>query len=1143
MKYYLEKLKEFERAAGALENGAKSVYISEAAKSAYADIINAFMRRCGKNALVVTENMYEARILKDDLDFYFGEGTAVVFPAKDYIFHNIETSAAQIVQARLGVIESVMSGNAKIIIAPSDAVMQYTIPRNMYEKYRITFRIGETVEQSSLSEKLTIMGYSRSDAVEGVGQFCIRGGILDVFPPSSKNPIRIEFFDDEVDTVRYFDAQSQLTISQVDICTVAPCREMIYEDTEKICEEIKQYPQTEWTESDIDKFKEEYYFPAADRYIPVIYKKISTIFEYIDDEYAVFLLSPDRLGDRAHAFEKEITGELVQFAENDALPIIKGDYVIPLKKALESLSAQCIVLSDFTADTQLVKPEMYFNFESRSVPSYAGNISLIVDDIVKWHDGSYAITVLAGSKPKAEAFYRILSDNGISAVMKNRFAENGEIIIAEGGINGGFEYKGISSVVISSREIFGTAKHRRKRTQEQGERIKSYADLSVGDYVVHQVHGIGKYLGMERIEIDGLMRDYLKIMYKDSDILYVPATSLDTVNKYIGSDAKQVKLNKMGGAEFARAKNKVRKSLEDIADRLIALYAERRNGTGYAFSKDTDWQKNFEEQFPYEETEDQLTCIAEMKRDMESGKAMDRLLCGDVGFGKTEVALRGAFKAVMDSKQVAYLVPTTILAQQHFNTFTNRMKDYPIKIEMLSRFCSKKEQTATVKRLLTGETDIVIGTHRLLQKDIKFKDLGLLIIDEEQRFGVKHKEVIKELKKNVDVLTLSATPIPRTLHMSLIGVRDMSVISRPPEDRYPVQTYVLEYDKETIRNAVLKELGRGGQVYYVFNRIDGIFEAANELQKMAPGARIAVGHGQMSERELESVMMATLNGEVDILVCTTIIETGLDIPNINTIIIENADKMGLSQLYQLRGRVGRSNRLAYAYLTYKKDKSINESALKRLTAIREFTEFGSGFKIAMRDLEIRGAGSLLGAAQHGEMENVGYDMYCRLLDAAVKKTKGIPEEKEIITTVDIKLDTYIPEEYIESHNIRIEIYKKIAAITSEKDKEAVIDELIDRFAAPPQSVINLIEISLIRVYASKCGITDVSERGSRILLYFDTSVSVPENKIAMLASEYKGKILYSRGERPYVVYLCEKIEKNVIISELKTILMRLSEKN
>lgn len=1143
MKYYLEQLEEFKRAAAALENGTDCIYIKEAAKSAYADIINAFVRQSGKNAFVITENMYEARILKDDLDFYFGEGTAVVFPVKDYVFHNIETSASQIVRARLGVIESVISGNAKIIIVPTDAAMQYTIPKSVYEKYRMTFKVGETVDRESLAAKLAVMGYVRSETVEGTGQFSIRGGILDIFPPSSKNPIRIEFFDDETDTVRYFDAQSQLTISQVDICTVAPCREMIYENVDRICDEIKQYPQTEQMLRDIEKINEEHYFPAADKYIPIIYKNISTVAEYINNDYNVFLLSPERIAERAEAFEKEISGELVQFAENDVLPIIKGDYTMPLKKMLGNLTVPCVAISDFEEDTQLVTPKMYFNFESRSVTAYSGNVSLILNDIAKWRKQNYAITVLAGSKPKAEAFFRILTDNEIPSVLKNRFAENGEITVSEGGINGGFEYKSISSAVISSREIFGTAKHRRVQAKEKGERIKSYSDLSVGDYVVHHIHGIGKYLGLERIEIDGLVRDYLKIMYKDSDILYVPATSLDTVNKYIGNETKQVKLNKMGGGDFTKAKNKVKKSLEDIADRLIALYAARRNSNGYAFSKDTDWQKNFEESFPYEETEDQLTCIEEMKRDMESEKAMDRLLCGDVGFGKTEVALRGAFKAVMDSKQVAYLVPTTILAQQHYNTFSSRMKDYPIKIEMLSRFCDKKEQKATVKRLLTGETDIVIGTHRLLQKDVKFKDLGFLIIDEEQRFGVKHKETIKELKKDIDVLTLSATPIPRTLHMSLIGVRDMSVISRPPEDRYPVQTYVLEYDRETIRNAILKELGRGGQVYYVFNRVDGIFEVANELQKIAPNAKIAVGHGQMSERELEQVMMNTLNGEVDILVCTTIIETGLDIPNINTIIIENADKMGLSQLYQLRGRVGRSNRLAYAYLTYKKDKSINEQALKRLTAIREFTEFGSGFKIAMRDLEIRGAGSLLGAAQHGEMDNVGYDMYCRLLDAAVKKSQGIPEKKEIITTVDIKLDTYIPEEYISSHNIRLEIYKKIAGVVCEEDKENVIDELIDRFAAPPQSVINLIEISLIRVYASKCGITDVNERGSRILMYFDKTASVPEDKIAEIASEYRGRILYSRGERPYLVYLCEKMEKTVIISELKTILNRLNEKN
>ncbi len=1115
----------------ALAGSVSPVSVSGVTESARADVI--YNLSAGGNAFVVVGNMYDAKALKADLEFYFGEDSVLLLPSKDYIFHNIETAATQIITARLGITEKIYSGEAKVVVAPADAVLEYTIPKDVFLKYRYTFKPGERVDLKKLAENLMIMGYKHSDAVEGVGQFSIRGGILDIFSPSYKKPVRIEFFDDEVDTIRYFEPETQLSLEQITECSVGCCRELVYEDVDGIVKKLGEYPQTEWTQRDMTMLREQHYFPATDRYIPLIYEKISSVLEYLGEKYTLFLDYPAQLKDRSEEFEKEIAAALTQFAENGSLPVLKGDYVNNIAEAVKSAQCKTVMISSIASASGFLTPKASYNITSKSLQSYRGRIDLIIEDIKYWQAKGYAITIIAGSYAKAQAFNITLSDNNITAKLGDTFAKQGETVILSGSLSRGFEYPLTKTVVIGCREIFGSGRIKRAKNTMPGVKIKSYADLSVGDFVVHQVHGIGQYLGLHRMEVDDISRDYLKIQYKGTDVLYVPATALDTVNKYIGNESGQVKLSKMGGAEFAKVKSRVKKSLEDIADRLVALYATRNAQKGFAFSPDTDWQKNFEDAFPYEETEDQLTCINEMKTDMESERPMDRLLCGDVGFGKTEVALRGAFKAVMDSKQVAYLVPTTILAQQHYNTFRSRMAEYPVNVEMMSRFRTPKQLKEIARRVSTGEIDVLIGTHRILQKDVTFKNLGLLIIDEEQRFGVKDKEIIKELKTDVDVLTLSATPIPRTLHMSLIGVRDMSVITRPPEDRYPVQTFVLEHDKEVIRDAVLKELGRGGQVYYVYNRVEGIYKIANELQQMAPDARIAVGHGQMSERELENVMMDTLNGEVDILVCTTIIETGLDIPNINTIIIENADRMGLSQLYQLRGRVGRSNRLAYAYLTYKPDKALNETAMKRLTSIKEFTEFGSGFKIAMRDLEIRGAGSLLGAQQHGEMDDVGYDMYCKLLEEAVKNVKGEKTEEELITSVDIKTDTFIPDSYIASHNIRIEVYKRIAAVQSQEDKENTIDELIDRFGQPPQSVINLIDISLIRCCASACGISDVTEREGRVFLRF--AAEPDAEKIKSIILKFRGQLLYSPGKTPRLAFIPSGA-KNKLLSDIRAVL-------
>ncbi len=1114
--HHLERLKEFSDIISASASPASRVLVTGVTTSARADFLYSFLKNSGKKGFIVVENMYAAKVLKEDLSFYFGPEKIYIFPEREYIFHNIETAEMKFAYVRMEILTKLAAGEDIIVIATARSATQYTLPRSVYDQELMYLRPCDIIDTSELASKLVRMGYKRCEVVEGKTQFSIRGGIIDIFPPSSPRPIRLELFDDELDTIRLFNPETQLSEEQTVSCTIPCSRELIIKDFNELAKKLEAYPQSEWIDNDITSVKEKKYFPALDRYLPLIYPEISTVFEYIGEDYVVFLDYPSGIVSAEKTYNEELSSMLLSFAENESMPLLKGSYTASLKKVLSEVENPICAIDNINSESGLFKKTAAFNISSRSIPSYAGRLDIILDDIKTWKKKDYAITILAGSRQRAEAFLKTLSDNNILAVKGNDFAQPGETVVLEGTISKGFEYPLIGVAVISSAEVFGTAKHRRQTSSMPGVKIKSFADLSEGDYVVHQVHGIGQYLGIERIIVDGCTKDYLKIKYKGTDVLYVPATSLDAVNKYMSGEEKEVKLNKMGGAEFSKVKSRVKKSLEDIADRLVKLYSARSVKKGFAFSPDNDWQKQFEDNFQYEETPDQLKCIEEVKKDMERDVPMDRLLCGDVGFGKTEIALRAAFKALMDDKQVAYLVPTTILAQQHYNTFVQRMKDFPVTVEMMSRFKTPKQLSDIASRVSNGQVDVVIGTHRLLQKDVDFKNLGLLIIDEEQRFGVKHKELIKELKQDVDVLTLTATPIPRTLHMSLTGIRDMSVIAQPPEDRYPVQTYVLEHDKQVIRDAILKELGRNGQVYYVYNRVEGIYKIANMLQEMAPNARIAVGHGQMSERELESVMMQTLNGEVDILVCTTIIETGLDIPNINTIIVENADMMGLAQLYQLRGRVGRSNRVAYAYLTYRKDKALSETALKRLTAIQEFTEFGSGFKIAMRDLEIRGAGNMLGAQQHGDMDAVGYDMYCKLLNEAVSNAKGISVKKEILTSVDIKTDAFIPEDYIPSHNLRIEIYKKIASISSEDEKETIIDEIIDRFGAPPKCVINLIEVSLIRMLASKSGFSEVTQKGGKILFVFDPSATYDANLIMKMASQTGGKLLFNAGAKPYL---------------------------
>jgi transcription-repair coupling factor (superfamily II helicase) len=783
------------------------------------------------------------------------------------------------------------------------------------------------------------------------------------------------------------------------------------------------------------------------------------------------------------------------------------------------------------------------NFDIRSASTFEGRIDLLEEDIKYWKQKGDRVIILSGSKVRGEMLQRNFLDSGIETVFipnLDRVVEKGEIIITNGSIQKGFEYQQLGFVVVSDKELFGSEKKKRTtKKKKKGSKIESFTDLKIGDYVVHDNYGIGVYRGIENMVVDNINKDYLKISYAEGGSLYVPTNQMDVIQKYIGAESKTPKLNKLGSMEWNKAKAKVKGAVKDLAKDLVKLYSARQAAKGFMYSSDTLWQREFEDMFPFEETEDQLQAIEEVKADMESGRVMDRLICGDVGYGKTEVAIRAAFKAVQDGKQVAYLVPTTILAQQHYNTFTQRMKDFPIKIGLLSRFRTAKQQKETISGLSFGNVDILIGTHRILSKDITFKDLGLVIVDEEQRFGVTHKEKLKKLKENVDVITLTATPIPRTLHMSLTGIRDMSVLEEPPEERQPIQTYVMRYDTEFIRDAIIREVGRGGQVFYLHNRVLNIEEVAGKIQKLVPEAVVAFAHGQMSERELETIMLDYINGEIDVLVCTTIIETGLDISNANTIIIQDADRMGLAQLYQLRGRVGRSNRIAYAYLMYQKDKVLQEVAEKRLQAIREFTEFGSGFKIAMRDLEIRGAGNLLGAQQHGHMETVGYDMYCKILDMTVKEMSGIEVKEEFETSIELNVNAYIPAKYIQNEEQKLEIYKKISVIITEQDYFEVQEEIEDRYGNIPKTVQNLLDIALLKAQAHAMDITSIAQKGINVIITYKPDANADYAKIADAIKHYKNRLHFTVAQAPFLTLKLENTSQNEIVRNIKLLLQEL----
>lgn len=1089
----------------------------------------------GKRCLVIAADELEARRIQDDLQYFFA-GDAELFPTKEYVFYDVDVSTHQGETSRIRVLDRIKEVGA--VVASIQALMQYTLPKEQFDRLSLTLEVGEVLEPSHLIERLVMMGYKRVPSVEGIGQFAIRGAIVDIYSSAGKYPVRVEFFDDEVDSIRDFDPVTQISVEKRQTADICPVRELLYtpEQAEAVAGRIEKQ-KNENLHSDVEKLLEAHYFASQDKYMPFFYDHVPTLLEYLGDDWLIFFDEPHVASEKAAVFEQEQNELIAELLEKGLFPKCRGAYLAGYTElAREAAKRPVVATAALSYSCPDLQPKHLISLTAKTLQSYSGNLEFLFDDVSYWKRNGYRILVLLGSETKLENLSQELSERGMEAVVveePDQPPEPGQILLSCGTLAKGFEYPTIKAVVVSDGELFRQPKKKKQVKKKQKNAIQSFDELQIGDYVVHRTHGIGQYVGIQQLVVDKVTKDYIKIKYKGSDMLYVPTNQLDLLHKYVGADTPKVKLNSLGGMDWQKTTAKVKASVEELAEGLIKLYAARSQIPGHVYPPDTPWQREFEETFPYEETKDQLQCIDEVKQDMEAGKSMDRLLCGDVGYGKTEVAMRAAFKCVMDSMQVAYLVPTTILAQQHYNNFCARMKDFPIKIEMLSRFRSKKEQQQIVKKVQNGEIDIIIGTHRLLQKDVKFHSLGLLIVDEEQRFGVGHKERIKEMKQDVDVLTLSATPIPRTLHMAMVGIRDLSVITEPPQDRYPVQTFVLENNAAVIQNAMERELARGGQVYYLFNRVDGIERKAAQIKELMPDANVAVAHGKMSETQLEEIMVGLMNGETDILVCTTIIETGLDIANVNTIIIENADKLGLSQLYQLRGRVGRSNRLAYAYLTYERSKVLDQTAQKRLLAIKEFTEFGSGFKIAMRDLEIRGAGNLLGKQQHGNMNLVGYDMYCMLLEQAVKELRGEKQAPVREVSVELSVDAYIPKTYMEYEDQRVDMYKKIAAIASEEDYNDVADELTDRYGDPPLSVMNLLDIGYIKSLAAAAGVTDIAQKDGMVIFTIEQEVS--PRAIVDLLGLFDRKLLFTSGDISYLSYRYE----GRMLDNIKIILQKL----
>ena len=1037
--------------------------------------------------LLIAENELKAKELYEDYRLYDRE--ALLYPARDLIFYQADLSGNLLTRRRIQVIQALLERKNVTVITSAGGCMDRLLPLRVLRKHIVTLKNDSALELEKFSRELTEMGYERCAQVEASGQYSIRGGILDIFPLTEENPWRVELWGDEIDSIRSFDVESQRSIENLEEITIYPA-------TEEIGREEKGFFQ----------------------------KLTDTFLDYFPEDSRIFLDEPGRILESAKAVFDEYRECMVHRMEKGQAAPEEGERLLsPEQLSYELNRRNCtgLCLMELRKGSWDIRGE--YSVTVKSVSPYNNQFPMLVKDLKQWKRSGYRVVLLCPSRTRGARLAGDLQNEGLNAFFsedEERLLAPGEILVAYGSARRGFEYPMQKFVLITETDIFGREqKKKKKKTRYSGQKIQSFSELSVGDFVVHENHGLGIYRGIEKVEVDHVVKDYIKIEYSGGSSLYIQATQLDALQKYAGSDAKKPKLNKLGGQEWKKTKTRVRGAVADIAKDLVALYAARQQNNGYQYGPDTVWQREFEELFPFEETEDQLAAIEATKKDMESSKIMDRLICGDVGYGKTEIAIRAAFKAVQENKQVVLLVPTTILAQQHYNTFVQRMKDFPVRIDLLCRFRTAAQQKKTLEDLKKGMVDILIGTHRVLSKDVQFKDLGLLIIDEEQRFGVAHKEKIKQMKERVDVLTLTATPIPRTLHMSLIGIRDMSVLEEPPLDRVPIQTYVMEYDEEMVREAVSRELARGGQVYYVYNRVSNIADVASRLARLVPEAEVAFAHGQMKERELEQIMYQFINGDIDVLVSTTIIETGMDISNVNTIIIHDADQMGLSQLYQLRGRVGRTNRTAYAFLMYRRNKMLREVAEKRLHAIREFTELGSGVKIAMRDLEIRGAGNLLGAEQHGHMEAVGYDLYCKMLSEAVQEAKGMKRQEDFETSVDLVMDAFIPPSYIPNEGQKLDVYKRIAGIENRDEAEDMLEELMDRFGEPPRSVQNLLAVAELKALSHRAYVTEIKQTGQEIRITLYEKARLNAQGIPELLEQYGRSLKFKLETNPYFLYL------------------------
>ncbi len=1144
----LTRLDSFNKLIETIKNKENNIIVQGTLESQKEHLIYAVQSTINNKSIVITNTEDKAKEIYNNLQFFYKD-KVLLYPEKDILFYSADVRSMDIMKQRSVVYEAIINNDDVVVILSVSALLDRLSPKSSLKNFYLDIFVGQELSIDDFVDRLVSMGYKRSQALDGNGQFCKRGGILDVFPPTMETGIRVEYFGDEIDSIRILDEHNNRSIEKIDKAKITPVRELVYSDEamkkaiHKLEADYKlaiDYFEKNDDREKVDNVKHSFghiidevkEFGTSrnmDILLPYVYDEKVSLLDYLSDDYIIYFDEVNRVIETAKFKEEEFKQAFKNRLEKGYMlktcVQLTNSFNDIVKK---SKSYTHILLSGVMTATKLDKSIQYetVNMPVSYVNINQGDIELFKKEIIRYYKEQYKVIVLSGSKTRGTILVKELMEVGVPSnfvdSMEDDITEG--IFITRGSLNRSFVYDELKIVVLSDKEIFETNKRKKRKNFKNGEKIKSYTDLKVGDYVVHTNHGIGVFKGVEKIRSAGVTKDYIKVGFADNGNIYVATNQLDIIQKYIGGESKNVKLNKLGSKEWSKTKVKTQKAIQVMAKELLELYAKREATKGYQYGQDTTWQKEFEDMFPYNETEDQLTAIQNVKDDMEHTKVMDRLVCGDVGYGKTEVAIRATFKAIQDNKQVAYLCPTTILAGQHYNTFKQRMKDFPIGIELLSRFRTKKQQEESLERIRKGKSEILIGTHRILSKDVEFKDLGLVIIDEEQRFGVKHKEKLKMLRENVDVLTLTATPIPRTLHMSMTGIRDMSVLSEPPRERIPVQTYVLEYNEELISEAIRRELGRGGQVFFLHNRVRTIDAVAEKIQKLVPEANVSMAHGQMSERQLENIMNDFINNESNILVCTTIIETGIDISNANTIIINDADSMGLSQLYQLRGRVGRSNRTAYTYLLYKRNKVLTEVAEKRLQTLRDYTEFGSGFKIAMRDLEIRGAGSLLGEQQSGHLETVGYEMYCTLLDEEIRRLKGEVIEEKVETLVDLEVSAFISSEYVSNEIQKIELYKKIATIQTEEDKYDVEDELIDKYGDIPTEVYRLLDIALLKAYCNNMRIESVVQKGDIINITCDPLAKISMEKYEVENKKHRGALKLIFKQKPILTY---KIPKNI----------------